>query len=52
VEIETINQIRKNVLPPRPFDVTFADRYSICAINANEVLLMKKNLKKIAKWFL
>ncbi len=33
---ETINQIRKNALQPRAFDITFADRYSICVINGNE----------------
>ena len=32
---ETIKQIRKSVLPPRSFDITFADRYSICVINAD-----------------
>jgi hypothetical protein len=47
---ETINQIRKNVLPPRAFDVTFADRYSICAINANEFIYEKES-KKIANGF-
>lgn len=33
---ETIVDIRKNKLPPRSFDVTFADRYSLCVINADE----------------
>ncbi|MDR2650718.1 MAG: acyl-CoA reductase [Prevotellaceae bacterium] len=32
---ETIAEIRKNLLPARSFDVTFADRYSLCIINAN-----------------
>lgn len=31
----TIEQIRENKLPSRAFDVTFADRYSLCAINAD-----------------
>jgi hypothetical protein len=33
----TINQIRKSQIPARSFDVTFADRYSIAAFNANEM---------------
>jgi len=33
---DTIRQVRTNVLPPRSFDITFADRYSICVINANK----------------
>jgi hypothetical protein len=32
---ETISQIRKSPLPARSFDVTFADRYSLCVINAD-----------------
>lgn len=35
---ETIAQIRKNTIPARAFDVCFADRYSICAINADKYL--------------
>jgi len=34
----TINQIRENKLPSRAFDVTFADRYSLCAINADSFI--------------
>jgi hypothetical protein len=34
----TIEQIRTNKLPPRSFDVTFADRYSLCAINADNYI--------------
>lgn len=33
---DTIKQIRKNPLPARSFDITFADRYSLCAINADQ----------------
>ena len=47
---ETINQIRKIVLPPRAFDVTFADRYSICAINADR-FINEKEPEKIANGF-
>ena len=32
---ETINQVRKNELSPRAFDISFADRYSLCVINAD-----------------
>jgi len=35
---ETIAQIRKNPLPPRSYDITFADRYSLCAINADRYI--------------
>ncbi|HEY5510484.1 MAG TPA: acyl-CoA reductase [Prolixibacteraceae bacterium] len=34
----TIEQIRANKLPPRSFDITFADRYSLCAINADKYI--------------
>jgi hypothetical protein len=33
---ETITQIRSNPIQVRSFDVTFADRYSLCVINADE----------------
>ena len=33
---ETISQIRENALQPRAFDVTFADRYSLCIINGDK----------------
>lgn len=39
---ETIAQIRKNPIPPRSFDVCFADRYSVCAINASKYLSDEK----------
>jgi hypothetical protein len=32
---ETIEKIRLNKIPPRSFDITFSDRYSLCLINAN-----------------
>ena len=46
----TINQIRKNMLSPRAFDVSFADRYSICAINAKSYINYDKT-DKIANNF-
>lgn len=35
---ETILQVRKNILKPRAFDVTFSDRYSFCVINADNYI--------------
>ena len=34
----TIEDVRKNRLPTRSFDVTFADRYSLCIINADNYI--------------
>ncbi len=34
----TIADIRRSPLPPRSFDLTFADRYSLCVINAEAFL--------------
>ncbi len=47
---ETISQIRENKLPPRSFDITFADRYSLCVINADKYI-NEKTPKKIAEGF-
>jgi hypothetical protein len=47
---ETIARIRENSIPPRSFDVAFADRYSLCAINADEYV-KEKSLDKIAHAF-
>ncbi len=47
---ETIAQIRKSLIPARSFDVTFADRYSLCVINAKAYLLEEKT-EKIALAF-
>lgn len=44
---ETIAQIRNSPIPARAYDVTFADRYSFAAINADE-LIQEKNIDKIA----
>jgi hypothetical protein len=43
----TIAEIRKAFLPPRSFDITFADRYSLCIIKAGEYLNIK-NKKQVA----
>jgi len=47
---QTIEEIRKNQIPARSFDITFADRYSICIINADKYIFEKKP-KKIAEAF-
>jgi hypothetical protein len=47
---ETIALIRENKIPPRSFDLAFADRYSLCAINADEYI-NEKSPKKIAQDF-
>ena len=39
---ETINNIRRHPIPPRSFDITFADRYSFCVINADELIKESK----------
>ncbi len=43
---ETINEIRKNSLKPRAFDVSFADRYSLCIINTKKFLDLNQNQKQ------
>ncbi len=47
---ETIAQIRKSPLPARAYDVTFADRYSFCVINADEYI-NEASPEKTAKGF-
>ena len=47
---ETIAQIRENKIPPRSFDVTFSDRYSLCAINADKYI-KEKSTDKIVQGF-
>jgi len=47
---DTIAQIRKSIIPARAYDVTFADRYSIAAINADE-FVNEQNTAKVAENF-
>ena len=48
----TISTIRKNELPPRSFDVCFADRYSIAAINPDAVMSAgEAEMRKLAEGF-
>lgn len=42
---DTIAQIRQNQLPARSFDVTFADRYSFSAVNADKFIVEDQPLK-------
>ncbi len=49
---KTIETIRQNALPPRSFDVCFADRYSIAAINPASVLgATNDEIEKLAQNF-
>ena len=47
---DTIAQIRQSAIPPRSFDITFADRYSLAAINADK-LISETNIDKLAEGF-
>lgn len=48
----TISAVRKNELPPRSFDICFADRYSIAAINPDAILATDdREMKRIAEGF-
>ena len=47
---QTIADVRKNEIPPRAFDITFADRYSLCVINASEIE-READLSKLAHEF-
>ena len=50
----TIATIRQNAIPPRAFDICFADRYSLAAINANKLIadqLNTEGLKSLAERF-
>jgi hypothetical protein len=46
----SIEQIRENKLNSRSFDVTFADRYSLCALNA-DIYVKETRPEKIALGF-
>jgi hypothetical protein len=47
---DTIAQIRKSTIPARAYDVTFADRYSIAAINADK-FINEQNTARVAENF-
>ena len=43
----TIATIRQNTIPPRAFDICFADRYSIAAINADKLIADQLNTEQL-----
>ncbi|MDY6268317.1 MAG: acyl-CoA reductase, partial [Selenomonadaceae bacterium] len=45
----TIRAVREAELPPRSFDVTFADRYSLAALSAATVLAMSQEPEKLRR---
>lgn len=48
----TIATLRQNAIPPRAFDVCFADRYSIAAINPEAIMAASdSDMKKLAEAF-
>lgn len=50
----TIATIRQNAIPPRAFDICFADRYSLAAINAEKLIADQLNtghLNQLAEKF-
>jgi hypothetical protein len=47
---QTISEIRQSPIPARTFDVTFADRYSMCIIDSQNYLELKDK-KQLAKSF-
>ena len=49
---KTIKDIRKYPLSVRSFDITFADRYSLCVINSNDLIKLNANqLKRLSEKF-
>ena len=47
---QTIKDVRKSAIPVRSFEVCFADRYSLCVINADE-LVYEKDMGTVARGF-
>lgn len=47
---ETIRTIRQSPLPPRSYEIAFADRYSVCVLNAISIL-EEPSLDKIVEGF-
>lgn len=48
----TIATLRQNAIPPRAFDVCFADRYSIAALNPDAIMAASDaEMKKLAEAF-
>ena len=47
---QTIEDVRRSTIPVRSFDICFADRYSICVIDAEE-LLKESDIESVARGF-
>lgn len=47
---ETIEDVRRSAIPARSFDICFADRYSFCVINADE-LVKEQDITSVARGF-
>ena len=47
---ETIEDVRKSAIPARSFDVCFAERYSLCVINVDE-LVNEQDMASVARAF-
>jgi hypothetical protein len=47
---QTISDVRKSEIPARSFDICFADRYSLCVINADE-LVNETSMETVARGF-
>ncbi len=47
----TIHEIRKSHLSPRSYDVTFANRYSICLINSEKYLESPDKIKEASRFY-
>lgn len=43
----TIATIRQNAIPPRAYDICFADRYSLAAINADKLIVNQLNTEHL-----
>jgi len=47
---KAVEEIKRNIIPPKAIDITFADKYSLCVINA-DVLIKENSPKNIAQLF-
>lgn len=47
---QTIGDVRRSPIPARSFDICFADRYSLCVINADE-LAKESDISAVARGF-
>jgi hypothetical protein len=47
---QTISDVRKSEIPVRSFDICFADRYSLCVINADE-LVNETSMETVVRGF-